>query len=296
MGAAAAVAFVTLFVLFAITLVRLEAYAQDAAALRVAFNEANRRAVEGGQPPVEQPPKQEQPPVGQAPRGIVDSICQDNGRWRVVYTDGTTDEDAGQCSGPAGAAPSPAQIEVAFAAYCRDNGDCRGPSGKPGTNGKNGQNVTIAQAVEAIATYCDARGQCRGEKGDSGTQGPPPSADQILAGLSVYCADGACRGEQGDKGERGPGPTDEEIAAEVADYCTEDRCRGPKGEPGDDSTVPGPKGDAGRGIEDAECADGRWRITYDDGSIDEDAGSCAPAPAPTVTETVTEPPDPEPTE
>lgn len=72
---------------------------------------------------------------------------------------------------------------------------------------------------------------------------------------------------------------------------------GPQGEPGGDSTIPGPTGDPGRGIKDQQCQEnGRWRVEYTDGTVDDDAGPCLPEPAPTVTVTETPTPTPTPTE
>lgn len=34
---------------------------------------------------------------GEPGRGIADSYCQDNGLWRITYTDGVVDDDAGKC-------------------------------------------------------------------------------------------------------------------------------------------------------------------------------------------------------
>ena len=48
-------------------------------------------------------------PAGTAGRGIRSAYCGDDGRWAIVYTDGTTQEDAGQCRTtvlpPAGGTP-----------------------------------------------------------------------------------------------------------------------------------------------------------------------------------------------
>jgi hypothetical protein len=109
-------------------------------------------------------------------------------------------------------------------------------------------------------------------------------------------------------GDRGPGPTPGQVAVAIQQYCfAHGGCRGPAGPPG--LTVVGPKGDKGdkgdtvtgppggsgpsgpagkdgadgkngadgkdgRGVQSTQCGDdGRWTVTYTDGST-EDAGVC----------------------
>lgn len=80
--------------------------------------------------------------------------------------------------------------------------------------------------------------------GADGDRGPPPTPEEVLAAVRVFCATGdACRGPRGDDGRV---PTDAEIAQAVVTYCsTRDNCRGPAGPAGADSTVPGPAGPQG---------------------------------------------------
>ena len=46
-------------------------------------------------------------PQGEPGRGIADTYCQDNGLWQITYTDGSVDNDAGQCrtASPIGVTP-----------------------------------------------------------------------------------------------------------------------------------------------------------------------------------------------
>lgn len=61
-----------------------------------------------------------------------------------------------------------------------------------------------------------------------------------------------------------------------------DACRGPKGDTGEkgergDTGPAGPPGEPGRGITDTQCTDGRWAVTYSDGTTS-DGGPCLIAP------------------
>ena len=115
--------------------------------------------------------------------------------------------------------------------------------------------------------------------GPPGKQGSPgrPGKDSTVPGPS---------GPTGPAG--GPGPS-----GRPGQPGADSTVPGPQGEPGADSTIPGPTGEPGRGIKDQHCQDnGRWRVEYTDGTIDDDAGPCLPEPAPTVTETKTVTPGP----
>lgn len=138
-----------------------------------------------------------------------------------------------------GRPPSPQEILAALASFCADTGGCRG---------EDGRDVTPTQVAAAVATYCNARGECRGPrglagqpgadstvpgpKGDTGATGapgPPPTAEQVQAGVTAYCdAHNGCAGPQG------PPPTDAQIAQAVADFCGRagEPCRGPAGPQG----------------------------------------------------------------
>jgi hypothetical protein len=139
-----------------------------------------------------------------------------------------------------------------------------GPQGVPGLQGPRGE---------------------QGFQGPAGPQGPMgpvgatgPRGDTGLQGLL---------GLPGLNGVQGP------PGADGADSTVP----GPPGPPGADSTVPGPvgpagpagadgaegpagpQGAAGRGIASSYCGDdGRWLITYTDGSVQEDAGQCRETP------------------
>lgn len=168
--------------------------------------------------------------------------------------------------GEPGPGPSQTQINQAVAAYCHATGSCTGRAGRDAS-------VTPAQVAAAITTYCNAQGRCRGpagapgrsgepgrdstvagSQGDTGAQGPPPTAEQVLAGVSDYCA--AHNGCQGPEGPQGPPPTDVQVQAAVTDFCSRpaEPCRGPAGPPGADSTVPGPQGP--QGLPGPTCPDG----------------------------------------
>lgn len=131
---------------------------QQLNAMSSALSAQREQAQRSGQTPVAPPPKQilaTPTPVagpqgetgatgatGPAGRGLTSVICV-SGRWRVEYTDGTVDTDAGPCTGP------PGPVGAA------------GATGSPGPAGKDGQNGA------AGAT---------GPQGDTGPTGPPGPA------------------------------------------------------------------------------------------------------------------------
>lgn len=127
-----------------------------------------------------------------------------------------------------------------------------GPKGDKGNDGERGPIGPVGATGE--------RGPLGpvGPKGDKGDIG-----DDGVAGLSF-------QGPAGADGAQGPmGPA------------------GPQGEPGTDGAPgpEGPQGEPGRGIADGgtHCQDnGRWQITYTDGSVDNDAGQCRTEPAPPI--------------
>lgn len=101
------------------------------------------------------------------------------------------------------------------------------------------------------------------------------------------------RGEQGLRGLLGlPGAPG--AAGRDGQNGQDSTVPGPTGPAGRDSTVPGPQGERGpagpagergpagadgapgRGISDVQCSDGRWIVTYTDGTTS-DAGDCQPA-------------------
>lgn len=153
--------------------------------------------------------------------------------------------------------PTIEQVGKAIDQYCAARLECRGKDGKPG---KDGRNVTPEQAAEAIAEFCGANGECQGKDGTDGKDGRDGAAasdEQVAAGVAAYCAGGVCRGDDGSDGKDGKDGKD--------------------GLPGEDGKD-GNDGEPGRGIaaDGVKCVDGTWQITYSDGDVDLDAGSCAP--------------------
>jgi hypothetical protein len=114
-----------------------------------------------------------------------------------------------------------------------------GAKGDPGEQGDQGPPPTASQVLAAVSTYC-AKGACA-PKG--------PTQAQVNAAVTAYCSGGVCNGEPGSdatgvpgpEGAQGPPPSDEQIAAAVATYCANGNCRGKDGEDG----AKGDKGDPG---------------------------------------------------
>lgn len=109
-----------------------------------------------------------------------------------------------------------------------------------------------------------------GPKGDKGDIGP-----QGIAGLLGLTGTNGTNGMDGKAGPAGPmGPVGPQgppgPAGEAGSGSSEP---GPAGPPGADGAT-GPAGADGRGIESAHCwENGRWTITYTDGTS-QDAGQC----------------------
>lgn len=156
-----------------------------------------------------------------------------------------------------------------------------------------------------------------GPQGPKGDTGPPPTADQIEAAVTTYCADHggcgqlptfaqvraavqsctACRGPAGENGQNGrngtnaPPLTDAQLEAAVATYCAaHGQCAGP---PGESITGPegppgpsGANGQDGRGISSVDCSGFTPKqqlvIHYSDGSTQTVDCTQAP-PQPTAT-------------
>lgn len=86
-----------------------------------------------------------------------------------------------------------------------------------------------------------------------------------------------CRGAAGDDGANGSGGS---VGASCVAELGLEACRGPAGADGKNGTdgKDGAPGTDGRGIKDAQCGpDGRWAITYTDGTTS-DGGNCLVAP------------------
>jgi hypothetical protein len=107
----------------------------------------------------------------------------------------------------------------------------------------------------------------KGDKGDTGSQG--------IAGILGLTGTSGTNGKDGQVGPAGPmGPVGPQgppgPAGEAGAGSSEP---GPAGPPGADGAT-GPAGTDGRGIESAHCwENGRWTITYTDGTS-QDAGQC----------------------
>lgn len=124
----------------------------------------------------------------------------------------------------------------------------------------------VEQQDPAAAEVCRRveRGDVPGPPGERGPRGP--------AGPTGPPGDDGLPGAPGSAGAPGPpGATGPPGGAGQDGADGEDGAPGPTG-------PPGPTGSPGRGIRDVECVDGRWRITYTDGEVDEDAGSCRIVP------------------
>lgn len=111
----------------------------------------------------------------------------------------------------------------------------------------------------------------KGEPGDDGEPGRTPTAAEVLAAVTAYCASvGGCVGEDGESivGPPGePGPPGESIV-------------GPQGEPGAPGST-GATGPAGVSIMGVECVvtgDGAtaFRFLFSDGAIADVVGPCIP--------------------
>lgn len=115
----------------------------------------------------------------------------------------------------------------------------RGPRGEPGDDGEPGRTPTAAEVLAAVTAYCASVGGCIGADGES-IVGPP--------------------GEAGAPGERGP-----------------------QGEPGTPGAT-GPQGVAGISVMSVSCVDTdgaegdgtAFRFTFSDGTATDIAGQCAP--------------------
>lgn len=131
----------------------------------------------------------------------------------------------------------------------RGNDGPRGPQGFPGIDGK-----------DSTVPGPPGRPGVDGDDGVAGLsfQGPPGRDGQ----------DSTVPGPPGPAGEPGPAGADSTVPGPA----------GPEGPAG----PPGPAGADGRGISDAQCLDnGRWSITYTDGSTS-DGGVCRATITPPV--------------
>lgn len=95
-----------------------------------------------------------QGPVGPAGRGIAETECID-GTWRVTYTDGSTDWDAGPCLGE----PGPAGPSGPAGEDGEDGLDgVQGPAGPAGADGRSISDVECRSGPDGwrwTVTYSD---------------------------------------------------------------------------------------------------------------------------------------------
>ncbi|MDN5686452.1 MAG: hypothetical protein L0G94_07175 [Brachybacterium sp.] len=166
----------------------------------------------------------------------------------------------------------------------------QGPEGDPGPTGpagEDGDDSTIPGPRGVPGDDSTVPGPPGDDGDDSTVPGPPgedgtDGEDSTVPGPQGKPGPAGDRGPQGERGPAGPqGP----AGAGEQGPAGERGPAGPQGEQG----PPGSDGQNGRGIEDAQCGDeGRWTITYTDGSTD-DGGPCiadtpdSPAPTPTPT-------------
>lgn len=133
-----------------------------------------------------------------------------------------------------------------------------------------------------------------GPRGEQGFPGPPgpmgpagpagPKGDQGAQGLAGLLGAAGLNGTNGANGLPGadgtPGPVGPPGPQGATGPAGADGAPGPQGPAGSDggpgpAGPPGPQGSDGRGIASAYCKDdGRWSITYTDGTTQEDAGQC----------------------
>lgn len=144
-----------------------------------------------------------------------------------------------------------------------------GPKGDRGNDGERGERGL--QGFPGVKGDAGERGPigARGEKGDQGNEG--------LDALGLPGADGVA-GQDGSTGPVGPAG---EPGADGAPGLP-----GKDGEPGRDGVdgapgapgADGAPGKDGRGLNDMQCANGRWTAYWSDGTTS-DSGSCAANPA-----------------
>ena len=116
-------------------------------------------------------------PAGQDGRSITDASCI-GGLWRVTYSDGQIDYDAGACTGEPGTDGQDGSVGPSGAAG-QDGGDSTvpGPQGADGSDGSDGRGITDAQCNAESGrwelTYSDGTtdedaGPCYSEPGPLG--------------------------------------------------------------------------------------------------------------------------------
>lgn len=135
-----------------------------------------------------------------------------------------------------------------------------GPKGDKGSDGERGPLGPIGPVGATGERGPLGPVGPKGDKGDIGDDGVAGLSFQGPAGADGEPGATGATGPKGDKGEPGVG--------------------GAPGAAGADGAT-GPQGEPGRGIADTYCQDnGRWQITYTDGTVDNDAGQCRTDPGP----------------
>jgi hypothetical protein len=158
-----------------------------------------------------------------------------------------------------------------------------------------------AKAVKAQEQPTEALPGPKGDKGNPGDPGKPGKDSTVPGPMGPPGADSKVPGPVGPAGRPGldgdDGLAGLTVQGPPGNDSTTPGPPGPQGVPGEpgkdgsDSTVPGPAGPAGpagadgtdgRGVQSAMCGDdGRWTITYTDGSTS-DGGQCRADPGPPI--------------
>lgn len=102
-------------------------------------------------------------------RGVASVVCID-GTWRVEYTDGSVDADAGDCTGDQGPTGAPGSNGADGGPGPSGDPGPAGPSGPAGASGEDGRGITSAECDPEtgrwVVTYSDGdvdedAGPCR---------------------------------------------------------------------------------------------------------------------------------------
>jgi len=145
---------------------------------KAALAKANRRLVKLGGQPVQGPQGIQGAP---GPGPTAEAVGAAVARW--CTTEGLT-----LCR------PTQAQVTLAVAQNCNQDGQCQGPQGPRGPRGLPGIDGT------------DGTNGIDGLPGDAGPPGPPLTAEQLADAVADYCAlHGGCEGPAGADGSVVPG-------------------------------------------------------------------------------------------
>jgi len=142
-----------------------------------ALAEANRRLIKAGKNPVRGPQGLPGLP-GEGPSA--EELSAAVARW-------CTQVGLSPCR------PTQAQVTLAIAQNCNQDGRCRGPRGPRGLPGRDG---TGTPGIDGLP----------GDIGPQGPPGPPPTAEQLADAVTDYCAlHAGCQGQPGRDGSVVPG-------------------------------------------------------------------------------------------